>query len=323
MYLRKLVLTAILTSCGFAMKAQEYYQHVSIKKDSVYDGSIRLLGRLQQSGSTRSDEAARNYRDSLMTVLRKTDTSFRSPEAISRVRFPHPAYRIISDIAWNDFKVSPGSTTAIQLLQQLAAAYPAEQYIQGNLALAYERTGRSDSANAVIDRFLSANQTGFNSIHLQKNIIRYKWNQLPLSEIVNLGTDSFNTWINNATYPLPAALDSLRNALAVTIIHRIGTNSNDTLLAQLIFDYADLTAKDKSYLLAIPFYKEAVRHNPALETLAEDRQATIGEIDESVGNTFKWASVIYAVPLLALVFILIIWLKNRNRNPDGEDTRIN
>ena len=323
MNFRRIVMIMILIIQALSVTAQEYYRPVSIKKDSVYDGSVRLLGRLQQSGTSRSNEAARNYRDSLMRILVKTDSNFRDAQAISTVPLPHPAFRLMSDIAWNDFKISANKDEALQQLKRLALSYPVEQYIHGNLALAYEMIGRTDSAAAVIDRFLTTNPAGFTSLHLQKNIISYKWKQIGLPEIVNLRTDSFKTWINDADHKLPADLDSLRNALAITIIHRTESNDNDSLLAQLVLDYADVTAKDKSYLLAVPFYKEAVRYNPSLQSVVDARQETIGEIDASIADTFKWASVIYAVPLLALVFILIIWIKNRNRNPDDGDSRVN
>ncbi len=323
MNFRKAVLLIPVILQWLLVPAQEYYQHISIKKDSVYEGSIRLLGRLQQSGTAPSDEAARNYRDSLMYVLVKSDSSFRSPETLNSAHLPHPAFRIISDLAWNDFKLSANKTPALQQLQRLASAYPDEKNIHGNLALAYELSGRTDSAMAVIDRFLTAHPAGFTSLHLHKNIIRYKWNQIALPDIVQLKSDSFKTWVNNASQQLPADLDSLRNSLAITIVQRIGTTGNDALLAQLIFDYADLAAKDKSYLLAIPFYKEAVTHNPSLAAVAGNRQEIISEIDQSVSDTFRWASVIYAVPLLALVFVLIVWIKNRYRNPEEGDTGIN
>ncbi len=316
-----MLLIAALISLSSA--GQEYYQQIPIKTDSVYEGSIRLLGYLQLSGNRLSDESARNYRDSLMNVLIKTDSFFKAPAAMYRVDLPHPAFRLIADISWNDYKLSANKEAALANMKRLALAYPAEHFIQGNLALAWELQGNIDSADHIITRFLAAHPEGFTSNHLQKRIILYKRNKIKPGEIVNLGSDSFSTWLMDSIIRLPAAVDSLRNAVATTLVHRAGIKSNDDpLIAQLIMDYADITAKDKAYLVALPFYDEAVKYDSTQQTLAATRRDAISELDKSVSDTFKWATVIYAVPLLAFAFIVIIYLKNRNRQPGGDENGI-
>ena len=315
-----------------AVNAQEYHKSAPVKPDSTNESNLRLIRHLQQfspagtreakparPGKTpaNTDETRREYYDSLMIALEKQDAAFHDRRNLQPAeldhKLPHPAFRLISDLAWNHFLMSADTTTSIALLSVLAKHYPAEQFVQGNLALAYEATGKPDSAIAVIKRYLSVRPAGFTTMNVEMNILGYKSGHLRSpGQIINLASDSFRIWVTDKLYKFPADIDSLRNALVTTIQHRATIPlMRDKLLGHLIFDYADLTAKEKSYRPALSFYNLALTFDPGLQTKTDGREAVIGELEKSVSSTFQWASVFFAVPLLAFVILIIGWIRNR------------
>jgi len=325
-----LCLCALIQFTG--VNAQEYHKSTPVKPDSIEEGNLKLIRDLQQVSppgtsevrSARSDEtptvtdeARREYYDSVIIALEKLDAVFHDRRILQPAqldyKLPHPAFRLISDLAWNHFLMSADTVTSIALLSVLAKHYPDEQFVQGNLALAYEATGKPDSAIAVIERYLSKRPAGFTTMNVEMNILKYKSGNLQSPwQIINLAADSFGIWVTDKLYRFPADIDSLRNALATTIRHRSSIPGiRDKVLGSLIFDYADLTAREKSYRPALSFYNLALTFDPALQTKIRGREAVIGGLEKSVNSTFQWASVFFAVPLLAFVILIIGWIRNR------------
>jgi hypothetical protein len=185
--------------------------------------------------------------------------------------------------------------------------------VQCNLSLAYSLSGNDDSARAVINRYLRMVPEGFISSHIAVRILDYGSNSQH-GKIVNLGSDSFAQWTQDKLYKYPAALDSLRNSLALTILHRAGAvKQPDKITGRLIFDFADLTVKDKLYSQGLPFYDVATTYDPTLKAAVAERKTIIAEAEKSVNDTFKWASIFYAIPLLSFVLILVSWLRSKKQ----------
>jgi hypothetical protein len=303
---------------SFVVDGQEYYRPLLIKPDSAGQGTRLFLERLQSISQLRSDEDQRLYRDSLAAVLMKTDTVFAngkniSPSALDTL-LPRPSFRFINDLLWQNFRLSSDKTTAISLLQVLAGHYPAEEFVQGNLSMAYLLTGKPDSAKAVIQRYLALKPEGFVSMHIAGSVIDYGSDQ-GLQKIINLRADSFRLFSENKLYKFPADLDSIRNALAISILHRAGAiKAPDKVTGRLILDFGDLTAKDKFYADALPFYDIATTYDPGLQSAVAERKTVIAEKEKSVNETFRWASIFYAIPLLSFVLIFISWMRSKRTN---------
>ncbi|MET0244724.1 MAG: hypothetical protein ABW174_14695, partial [Flavitalea sp.] len=225
------------------------------------------------------------------------------------------AFRLESDLAWNDFVLSAAKDLSSGQLPKLARLHPFEPFIAGNLITALEISGKPDSAIAVAANWLNANPKGFTPAHIDKNILFYKTGSLKTaSEIINLGSDSFKIWVQDKLYKYPAPIDSLRDALGAVISQRaVAFNAPDPILAQLILDYGDLSAREKIYQPALEYYSLAVIYDPELKQKAEQRKAVINELETSVTDTFKWASIFFAIPLLAFVVVIIGWIRNRGK----------
>jgi tetratricopeptide (TPR) repeat protein len=300
---------------SFVVNGQEYYKPLLIKPDSVEQGTRLFLERLQSITGKQSDEAQRLYRDSLASALIKADTVFAngkntSPSALDTL-LPRPTFRLINDLLWQNFRLSGDKNTAVSLLQILARHYPADEFVQGNLALAYDITGKTDSAKAVIQRYLALKPDGYTSMHIAARITDSGRAQ-GLHKIIDLGADSFRLFTENKLYQFPVSLDSLRNALAICILHRAGAiKAPDRITGRLILDFADLTVKDKLYSEALPFYDIATVYDAALLPVVAERKTVIAGAEKSVNDTFTWASIFYAIPLLSFVLILISWLRSK------------
>ncbi|RYG54696.1 MAG: hypothetical protein EOO01_00775 [Chitinophagaceae bacterium] len=311
---------AALSLCliSFVVIGQEYYRPVSIKPDSVERGTNLFFQRLQALTQSQWNEVERLYRDSFAAALMRADPVFANgrntlPSALDTL-LPRPSFRLINDLLWLNFKLSTDKAAALSLLEVLAKHYPAEEAVQGNLSLGYSIAGKNDSAKAVLLRCLKLRSEGYTSLHVARNIIDYS-TEGRLQRIVNLGADSFRLFTENKLYEFPANLDSLRNALATTILHRAGAiKAPDKVTGRLILDFADLTVKDKLYKDALPFYDIATTYDPSLQPSVAERKQTIADAEKSVNNTFTWASIFYLIPLLSLVLILVGWIRSKRLN---------
>ncbi|RYG05728.1 MAG: hypothetical protein EOO02_02915 [Chitinophagaceae bacterium] len=290
-----------LSSCSSAL-AQEYSRSFPVKSDSVEFHLPQLAFFLRENPDRRT-ESRREHRDSLYNALKIADTS------------KGKAFRLESDLAWNDFILSQSKDLSSGALVKLAEFHPHEPFIAGNLITALEISGKPDSAIAIAARWLNSNPGGFTPVNIDKNILFYKTGSLKSSaEIVNLKSDSFKIWVQDKLFRYPAPLDSLRNALAAVISQRASAfNAPDPILGQLILDYGDLSAREKMYQQALEYFSLAVVYDPGLKTKAEERKAVINELETSVTDTFKWASIFFAIPLLAFVVVIIGWIRNRGK----------
>ncbi|MHA4845138.1 hypothetical protein ACX0G7_13280 [Flavitalea antarctica] len=304
---------------SFVVNGQEYYRSVQIKPDSVERGTRLFMESLRSISQPGSAEAQRLYRDSLAAILMKADAVFNNGKNISAAALdtllPRPTFRLINDLLWLNFKISSDKSQAISLIRVLASRYPAEEYVQGNLFLAYQLTGMNDSAKAVTQRYLNLKSEGFTSMHIAGRIVDNDKDG-NLHKIISLGSDSFRLFTQNKLYKFPADLDSIRNALAISILHRAGAvQAPDKITGRLILDFADLTARDKLYAEVLPFYDMAVSYDPALASIVAERKTVIADTEKSVNETFRWASIFYAIPLLSFVLIFVSWLRSkRNKN---------
>ncbi|HTE27190.1 hypothetical protein [Flavitalea sp.] len=307
-----------LSLISFVVNGQEYYRSILIKPDSAEQGIRLFLGRLQMLSQPQSDEAERLYRDSLAAVLINADPVFANgkntmPSALDTL-LPRPSFRLINDLLWLNFRLSSDKASAVSLLQVMAKYYPAEEFVQGNLSLAFSLTGQQDSAKAVINLYLQLRPEGYTSFHVARSVID-NGSEAGFPKIMNLGADSFRLFTENKLYQFPANLDSLRNALANTLLHRAGAiKAPDKVTGRLILDFADLTVKDKLYIQALPFYDIATIYDPSLQPSVAERKTVIAEAEKSVNDTFKWASIFYAIPLLSFVLILVSWLRSKRGN---------
>lgn len=257
-------------------------------------------------------------KDSLFKVLAgKANVYPESIEAkyqqIIDVLLKKDEFKLLSDYAWYELRVG-NKQRALLLLEQLYTLHPNEYNIVINLGTAYEVNGNNAKALELVRKAVDLN----GSAHHKSEWIHIKILEQKLSipadykKIINLGITDFAKWIINDQYVFPQAPDSLKVQLAFQLHQRISfTNPPDSIVAQLVLDFADIVAKHDGSVSAIPFYDYAAKYadRSSNETIAE-RKKILSATKTEIEGTFRRAAIVWAIPLIALVIIFIAWLRS-------------
>jgi hypothetical protein len=133
-------------------------------------------------------------------------------------------------------------------------------------------------------------------------------------KIINLGIKDFSQWIIDKSYVFPRPADSLKIQIAHQLHERIGfVAPPDDIVGQLVLDFADIVAKSESYDAAIPFYEYAGHYSTSLQKTVDARKEVLKSEKKEVVKTFRWASIVWALPLLSFFMILFAWLRTIKR----------
>jgi len=226
-------------------------------------------------------------------------------------------FRFISDLAFYNLQLGDTST-ARTALEELYRRYPNENNILLNLALLCEKAGdyrRALSlAQKAFDLYPGAN---FGSGWINLRVLEFRNQQFASpAEIIKLNnTDSFSTWLNNKTASLSVQNDSLLLQLAWQLHVRAGLfPAPDAINAQLLGDFGDLVAKSNTRTIAIPYYEAAMSFDDTKKQFFGERIALMQESGHAVSSTFRWAGLIWMVPIALLLVAFIGYLINSRKN---------
>ncbi len=228
-------------------------------------------------------------------------------DSLKKVGIDKLDYKGLSDYAVLELKMGDRKL-ALDILEKLYKKYPREYNIIANLGTAYEVMGNNAKALELLKKAVAINphaHHGSEWIHI--GILEQKLGAQLYDQIINLGIKDFPQWLNNKSYVFTRPADSLKIQIAFQLHERIGFIAPpDSVIGQLVLDFADMVAKTETKDTAIAFYDYAAKYSPALHQVIAARKAFLQEEKKTVQDTFRWASVVWAIPLIA--FFLSCWL---------------
>lgn len=259
-------------------------------------------------------------RDSIRAVLLKgaglnNAESLKNPEKLKEL-IAENDYKLLSDFGWYELRVG-NRKLALNLLQALQQQHPKEYNIVINLGTAYEVNGQLDSALKYISLAVQMNpgsHEGSEWIHI--NILKELTSSKPHFEnIIGLKNRDFLGWMQDTEYKFPQPSEDLKKQIAYQLHERIPfSTKKDTVVGQLIVDFADILTKTKYYQEAAPFYKYAANYaGPGLKSTIDSRLIYLVAGQKEVKGTFQWAGIIWLFPALLMVFLFVAWIRNRKQ----------
>lgn len=225
------------------------------------------------------------------------------------------SYQSLSDYAAIILRIGDKGE-AVKILEQLYTQHPADYTIVANLGTAYELTGNDSKALELIRKAVAINPNShYNSEWIHVRILEEKLGAKQYHRIIDLGITDYAKWIVDKKYVFTRNPDSLKVQIAYQLHERIGFIAPpDDIVGQLILDFADIVAKTETRDEATPFYEQAQHYGTTLDKTVASRKQAILDEKEEVSGTFRWASLVWALPLLAFFAILFAWMRTIRRN---------
>lgn len=210
---------------------------------------------------------------------------------------------------------------ALSLFESLYRSHPTEYNIVANLGTAYEVNGMKVKALELLRKAIAINpRSHYESEWIHIRLLEQELASTPdYKKIINLGVGNFPEWLIDKTYKFPREADSLKLQIAFQLHERIGfiAPPNKTI-AQLVTDFADIVAKTDSLGAAKEFYQFALSYDSTLKDTVAARILGVESSQKEVKNTFRWATVVWAIPIVALVMIFLAWLKSMRNQKKTE-----
>ncbi|MBO9566178.1 MAG: hypothetical protein J7621_25615 [Niastella sp.] len=232
-------------------------------------------------------------------------------------------YKSLSDYAAIELRIGDRKK-AVEILEKLYTQYPNEYNIVANLGTGYELAGNDAKALELLRKAVAINpRSHYGSEWIHVRILEQKIGAKKYDQIINLGIKDFSQWIIDKNYVFPQPADSLKIQIAYQLHERIAFIAPpDDIIGQLVLDFADVVAKSESYDAAIPFYEYAGHYSASLQKVVEDRKVVLKSEKKEIVKNFRWASVVWALPLIVFFMILFSWLRTiRRQKSEGGDKR--
>lgn len=262
-----------------------------------------------------------NTRNDLFSRLTKeaggakiTDAGIDSLQVIA-LALDKDLYQLLSDYALIELKTG-NRARALDLLEKLQTKHPDEYNINANLSLAFELNGNLSKALEYLEKAIAINSRyGFNSEWIHLNLLREKAKTSPdYSAIIGLKNADFAGWFNKPE-GFPRDPDSLQKEIAFQVHERLPLfGMQDEAVSRLILDFSDIVAKQDGGQAALPFYALLVKLQPASAALVEKRLDVIRQKEGEIRTTFRWASLIWIIPLTLFVLFFAAWINSLRRN---------
>lgn len=211
------------------------------------------------------------HRDSLYNAIFKKNKEYKYRQKVSWAQIQtaidnNTGYQLLSDFAWYELKLY-NKANAVKLLEYLYSKHPGEYNIVANLGTAYEVTGKNSKALQLLRKAVAINPAshyGSEWIHLR--ILEQKLADTPdYPKIINLQINDLHTWLNDKAYQYPQPADSLLKQIAYQLHERTSfIKPPDKIIGQLIFDFANVVAKEYGQQEAKIFYDYAAKYDAAL-----------------------------------------------------------
>ncbi|QEC40882.1 tetratricopeptide repeat protein [Pseudobacter ginsenosidimutans] len=229
-------------------------------------------------------------------------------------------YKQRSDYAVAQLKVGD-KAKGLQILQDLYRSYPNEYNIVANLGTAYELNGDKTKALECLKKAVAINPLShFGSEWIHVRILEEQLAATPdYKKIINLNTGNFQDWLTDKTYRFPRPADSLKLQIAYQLHERIAFIAPpNAVIGQLVTDFGDIVAKTDSLGAAFEFYQFALKYDSTLKDSIDVRINGVKASQKEVKDTFRWATIVWAIPLLALVMIFLAWLRSLRNNKKAD-----
>lgn len=228
-------------------------------------------------------------------------------------------YKELSDYAVLQIKIGDREE-GVALLEKLYTQHPDEYNIVANLGTAYEVMGNDAKALELLKKAVAINPVShYGSEWIHINILEQKLGTQQYDKIINLGIKDFAQWVIDKSYVFPRPADSLKIQIAYQLHERIGfIKAPDSTIGHLVLDFADIVAKTDVRDSATFFYNYAAYYNPALKATIDERKKALAEEHKVINDTFRWASFMWAIPLLAFVMLFAAWMKAIKKNKQQE-----
>lgn len=242
-----------------------------------------------------------------------TDAGFDSARVIS-IAQGKDNYQLLSDYALSEIRVG-NRLIARDVLEKLALKHPNEYNILANLSLLYELNGEWQKAIEYLEKALAINgRYQFNSEWIHLNILKQKLSPVPdYTAIIGLKNADFAKWFNSPE-GFPQNADSLKIELAFQLHERIPLfGLEDSVTSQLLLDFCDIVAKHDGGQAAMPFYTLLAKNNQATQALVEKRWKVISQKTGEIQTTFRWASLIWLIPLSLFVLFFAAWINSKRK----------
>lgn len=230
------------------------------------------------------------------------------------------SYQLLSDFAWYELKLY-NKANAVKLLEYLYSKHPGEYNIVANLGTAYEVTGNNKKALELLSKAVAihpASHYGSEWIHIR--ILEQKLAEEPdYSKIINLQITDFNTWLTDKKYQYPQPADSLLKQIAYQLHERTSfIKPPDKIIGYLVFDFANIVAKEYGPWEAKIFYDYAVTYHSSLKNkgsiYAKDSTVSLNNDDDKVvsysaANLTKFMLIPAAFASIAI----FLWMIRRRK----------
>jgi tetratricopeptide (TPR) repeat protein len=240
-------------------------------------------------------------------------------DSLQKIGLSKLDYKGLSDYAAIELRIGD-KNKAVEMLEKLYTQYPNEYNIVANLGTGYELIDNDSKALELLKKAVAINpQSHYSSEWIHVNILEQKTGAKQYDKIINLGIKDFSDWIIDKSYEFPQKPNSLQIQIAYQLHERIGFIAPpDDIVGQLVLDFADIVAKSESYDAAIPFYEYAGHYSASLQKVVEDRKAVLKSEKKEIVKNFRWASVVWALPLIAFFMIFFAWIKTMRRNKKAQ-----
>lgn len=210
---------------------------------------------------------------------------------------------------------------ALAILEELYRSHPTEYNIIANLGTAYELTGNKTKALELLKKAVAINpRSHYESEWIHIRLLEQELAATPdYRKIINLGVGNFPEWLLDKTYKFPRNADSLKLQIAFQLHERIGFIAPpNKAIGQLVTDFADIVAKTDSLGAAKEFYQFALTYDSTLKDTVAARILGVESSQKEVKDTFRWATVVWAIPLVALLMIFFAWLRSMRNQKRAE-----
>lgn len=223
-------------------------------------------------------------------------------------RHPENDFRFQADLAFCSYIL--GDTSAVTSLEYLYVNHPEESNLAANLSLIYEQKGDKEKALQLAKRsYALFPGAWFGSGQLRINLLQGNNEGLSFN-----GNTPFDQWLNDPKKTTAANTDTLMLQLAWQLHLRTAFfPSPDAITAQLLVAFADLVAKTNTRSTAKPFYEAALQYAPEKKAFITERLALMDASAKEVKKTFRWAALVWGVPILALLIAFTGNIINRRK----------
>lgn len=202
----------------------------------------------------------------------------------------------------------------LQQLKRLAEENSHSYIVWNTLAWANFISGKYNEAETAIQNAIAIHPSQFlGADHLFVKMIHSANGAIPTKEITPIKNDIFDDFLLLQT--VPTNTDTLLSQINYLLTNQFSFgNPKDSITAQLLIDAGDLIAKKEDRNKGISFYKLALQQDSSFQTAVQTRIDVIEEGKKTVKDTFSWASIIWAIPLIALAFIGAATLKSYKKD---------